>query len=81
LQLQKETTVITSQSSKLLAILVDRLGDARESHRNAASQILADVHQLCPADVETVIHNAMKGTNPRAKEASMSWLVKVCAPM
>lgn len=77
LQLQKETSVITSQSQKLLAILVDRLGDARESHRHAASQILADLHQLCHAEVETVIHNAMKGTNPRAKEVSMQWLVKV----
>lgn len=78
LQLQKETSVITSQSNKLLAILVDRLGDARESHRYGASNILADLHQLFPAEVETVMHNAMKGTNPRAKETSMQWVVKVC---
>ncbi|KAJ4289008.1 suppressor of tub2 mutation [Kalmusia sp. IMI 367209] len=77
LQLQRETTVITSQSGKLLAILVDRLGDARESHRNASAQLLAELHQLCPAEVEAVIHNAMKGPNPRAKEASMPWLVKM----
>ncbi|KAF2684079.1 protein STU1 [Lentithecium fluviatile CBS 122367] len=77
LQLQKETTVVTSQSHKLLSILVDRLGDARESHRNAASQILGDLLQLCHADVEAVIHNAMKGSNARAKEVSMQWLVKM----
>ncbi|KAF9729348.1 suppressor of tub2 mutation [Paraphaeosphaeria minitans] len=77
LQLQDETSIITSQSARLLAILVDRLGDARESHRHAAGQLLADLHPLCPAQVETVIQNAMKGPNPRAKEASMPCLVKM----
>ncbi|KAF2450244.1 hypothetical protein P171DRAFT_468629 [Karstenula rhodostoma CBS 690.94] len=77
LQLQDETSIITSQSGRLLAILVDRLGDARESHRHAAGQLLADLHPLCSAQVETVIQNAMKGANPRAKEASMPCLVKM----
>ncbi|KAJ4354150.1 suppressor of tub2 mutation [Didymosphaeria variabile] len=77
LQLQDETSIITSQSGRLLAILVDRLGDARESHRHAAGQLLADLHPLCPLEVETVIQNAMKGANPRAKEASMPCLVKM----
>lgn len=77
LQLQKETAVVTSHSHALLSILLDRLGDARESHRNAATQILADLLQLCHAEVETLMHNAMKGSNARAKEASMQWLVKV----
>jgi hypothetical protein len=80
LQLQDETSIITSQSGRLLTILVDRLGDARESHRHAAGQLLADLHPLCPQQVETLIQNAMKGANPRAKEASMPCLVKVCAP-
>lgn len=78
LQLQKETSIVTSQSHKLLAILVDRLGDARESHRSAASQILGDLHPLLHTEVDAVIHNATKGSNPRAKEASMQWVVKVC---
>lgn len=77
LQLQKETQVITSQSSTLCAILADKLGDARESHRNASSSILADLHYLCPAEVETLIHDAMKGNNARAKDASMAWVVRV----
>jgi CLIP-associating protein 1/2 len=77
LQLQKETTVVTSHSHALLSILVDRLGDARESHRHAASQILADLLPLCHVEVEALMHNAMKGSNARAKEVSMQWLVKV----
>ncbi|KAH6112025.1 microtubule binding protein STU1 [Parastagonospora nodorum] len=77
LQLQRETAVITSQSSKLCALLLEKLGDARESHRSASLQILADLHPLCPLEVETLIHNAMKGTNARAKDTSMTWVVKM----
>lgn len=77
LQLQRETNVITSQASMLCALLLDKLGDARESHRSAALQIFADLYHLCPTEVEAVMHNAMKGTNARAKDTSMSWLVKV----
>jgi CLIP-associating protein 1/2 len=78
LVLQNQTTIITSQLSKLLPLLLDRLGDARESHRNAASSILADLWPLSHAEVESLIReNALKGTNPRAKEAAMQWVVKV----
>ncbi|KAF2849467.1 HEAT repeat-containing protein [Plenodomus tracheiphilus IPT5] len=77
LQLQKETQVITAQSSVLCSILADKLGDARESHRSAALQILADLHYLCPTEVDTLIHEAMKGSNARAKDTSMSWVVKM----
>ncbi|KAH7385569.1 protein STU1 [Phaeosphaeria sp. MPI-PUGE-AT-0046c] len=77
LQLQRETTVITSQASKLCALLLERLGDARESHRTASLQLLADLHNMCPVEVETVIQSAMKGANARAKDTSMTWLVKM----
>lgn len=77
LQLQRETNVITSQSNKLCALLLDKLGDARESHRSAASVILGDLHNLCPAEVDAVIHGAMKGSNARAKDTSMSWVVRM----
>ncbi|KAF2127645.1 protein STU1 [Dothidotthia symphoricarpi CBS 119687] len=77
LQLQKETQIITSQASTLCAILSDRLGDAREGHRSAASQILAELHYLSHAEVDEVIHNAIAGSNARAKETSMTWIVKM----
>lgn len=82
LVLQNQTSIITSQLSKLLPVLLERLGDARESHRNAASSVLADLWPLSHAPVEELIREqAMKGPNARAKEASMQWVVKVCRPV
>lgn len=79
LVLQQQTSVITSQLSKLLPILLERLGDARESHRNAASSILADLWPLAHTEVEVLIReNALKGNNARAKEAAMQFIVRVC---
>ncbi|RYN70737.1 hypothetical protein AA0117_g10292 [Alternaria alternata] len=77
LQLQKETSILTSQSPILCSILADKLGDARESHRSAASQILADLHYLCPTEIDELMHDAAKSTNPRAKESAMLWVVKM----
>jgi CLIP-associating protein 1/2 len=78
LVLQNQTGILTHQSHKLLPILLDRLGDARESHRNAASQILSDIWPFDHAEVETLIREqAIKGTNPRAKEMAMQWVVKM----
>ncbi|CAI6334106.1 unnamed protein product [Periconia digitata] len=77
LQLQKETSIITHQSHRLLPLLVDKLGDARDSHRQAAAQLLGDLHQLCNLEVDEAMHNAMKSNNARAKEVSMQWLVKM----
>jgi CLIP-associating protein 1/2 len=78
LALQGETSILTSNSHNLLALLLDRLGDARESHRNAAAQILGDLYPLLQTEVQTLMQdNAMKGANARAKDVSMQWLVKV----
>ena len=78
LVLQRQTAILTSHTHNLLSLLLDRLGDARESHRLAAAQIFADLYPLCQTEVETLMRdNAMKGPNPRAKEVSMQWLVKV----
>jgi CLIP-associating protein 1/2 len=82
LNLQNQTAVIAAQLPRLLPILLDRLGDARESHRNASSSILADLWPLSHAEIESLVRdNAMKGTNARAKEASMQWVVKVREPV
>ncbi|KAF2010332.1 ARM repeat-containing protein [Aaosphaeria arxii CBS 175.79] len=78
LALQNQTSTITSQFHIILPILLERFGDARESHRHAASQILSDLWPLSHTEIETLVReNAMKGTNPRAKEASMQWVVKM----
>ena len=79
LGLQDQTAVISSQCPKLLPLLLDRLGDARESHRSAASLSLADLWPYNHAGVEGIIREgALSGTNSRAKEAAMQWVVKVC---
>jgi CLIP-associating protein 1/2 len=79
LSLQDQTNVITANAKKFLPILLDRLGDARESHRNGASQSLSDFWPYCHAEVEQLVRDgALVGTNARAKEMAMLWIVKVC---
>jgi CLIP-associating protein 1/2 len=78
LALQDQTNVITQQAPKLLPILQDRLGDQRESLRNAASQILAELWPYAKAEVERVVKDgALAGNSARAKEVAMMWVVKV----
>jgi CLIP-associating protein 1/2 len=78
LGLQQQNNVLVSQAKKLLPILLDRLGDSRESHRNAASSNLADFYPFAHEQVEAVIKDgALAGHSPRAKEAAMMWVVKV----
>jgi CLIP-associating protein 1/2 len=78
LSLQEQSNVITAQTSKLLPIIHDRLGDPRESLRNAASQALSDLWLYSKIDVERVVREgALAGNNARAKEVAMLWIVKV----
>lgn len=78
LSLQDQTSTISANAKKFLPVLLDRLGDTRESHRNAASQSLSDFWPYCPADVEQMIREgALAGHNARAKETAMLWVVKV----
>jgi CLIP-associating protein 1/2 len=78
LNLQDQTTIIAGQTSKLLPILLDRLGDARESHRNAALQTLTDLWAYNHEAVEkTIKEGALSGNNARAKEMAMLWIVTV----
>lgn len=78
LNLQSQTQIITQQSNQLLPTLLDRLGDARENHRNAASQSLSDLWPYNHPGVEGIVRDgALGGTNSRAKEIAMQWVVKV----
>ncbi|EKG14228.1 Armadillo-like helical [Macrophomina phaseolina MS6] len=80
LHLQNQTQIIAQQSNPLLPTLLDRLGDARESHRNAASQALSDLWPYNHPGVESIVREgALGGTNSRAKEAAMQWVVKMHA--
>lgn len=78
LSLQQQNSNIVAQTKRFLPILLERLGDTRESHRNAASQSLADFWPYAHDQVELVIkEGALAANNPRAKEAAMMWIVKV----
>ncbi|KAI9693303.1 MAG: suppressor of tub2 mutation [Bathelium mastoideum] len=75
LRLQNQTGVIAKQSSKLCPLLLDRLGDSRESHRVAASQGLTELWHYTPEEIEkTVRDGAVSSTNARSKEAGMQWM-------
>lgn len=78
LTLQDQSSVLVAQSNKMLPICLERLGDAREAHRSAASSTLVDLWPLNREKVEILIRDsAMAGHNPRAKETAMKWLVKM----
>jgi CLIP-associating protein 1/2 len=78
LVLQEQTNVIAAQAKRLLPILLDRLGDARESHRNAASQCIADIWPYSHVEAEqTIREGALSGHNARTKEMGMLWVVSV----
>jgi CLIP-associating protein 1/2 len=78
LHLQNQDHVIVNQAGKLYPVLLERLGDARESHRNAASQTLSDLWPFCDKDIERLVRDsAIAGTNARAKETGMQWVVKM----
>jgi CLIP-associating protein 1/2 len=79
LSLQDQSTTVAAHTPKLLPILQERLGDPRESLRNAASQALCDLWPTSKAEVERVIREgALGGNNAKAKEVAMLWVVKVC---
>jgi CLIP-associating protein 1/2 len=78
LNLQQQNNVIVAQAKKLLPILLERLGDSRESHRNAAAASLGDFFPYVHDQVEAIIKdNALAGNSPRAKETAMMWVLKV----
>jgi CLIP-associating protein 1/2 len=78
LTLQDQASTIASQATKFYPILLDRLGDARENHRSAASQAFADLWPCNHAAVENTIRDgALAGNSSRAREMAMQWVVKV----
>jgi CLIP-associating protein 1/2 len=78
LSLQEQANVITAYTPKLLPIVQDRLGDARENLRNAASQALEDLWPYSKEQVDRVLREgALGGNNAKAKEVAMMWVVKV----
>ncbi|KAK4544519.1 hypothetical protein LTR36_004091 [Oleoguttula mirabilis] len=69
---------ISQFAPRLFPALHDRLGDLKEPIRSASSQALAELYPLLGQDVEHIIREeAINGSNPRAKEAGMQWVVRM----
>lgn len=68
---------IAVHAPRLWPALQERLGDSREGNRTSASQALTDLWPFCVQDVERLIRDeVISGTNNRAKEMGMQWVVK-----
>jgi CLIP-associating protein 1/2 len=69
---------IVSLGPRLFPAIHDRLGDMREPVRAAASQALTDLFPFCASEIEQLVcDEALAGTNPRAKETVMRWVVRM----
>ncbi|KXT04607.1 hypothetical protein AC578_8629 [Pseudocercospora eumusae] len=69
---------ITTFAPRLFPALQDRLGDLRESVRTATAQALCDLYPFLTSDVEQMVREeAIGGSNARAKDAGMRWVVKM----
>ena len=70
---------LVSQRSGLMPVLLDRLGDAKDTYRASSSQAFYDAWPASQTEVEKVIREgAILGSNVRAKVAGMQWVTKVC---
>jgi CLIP-associating protein 1/2 len=69
---------IVQLAPRLFPAIHDRLGDMREPVRAAASQALTDLFPFCASDIEQLVcDEALAGSNPRAKETVMRWVVRM----
>ncbi len=75
---RQEPKHITKEAARTLPLVVEKLGDQKEKYRTLATQCLTAFWKSAPMDVERAVRNtAMAGKNPRAKEASLQWLIQV----
>jgi len=78
---RQEPKFLAKEAARTLPVVVEKLGDQKEKYRSLAQQSLSTLYAAAPMDVERSLRNsAMTGKNPRAKEASMQWLVQVGSP-
>lgn len=81
LSIQDQQQWIVSQAKSFYPLLLERLGDHKEPVRSKAAQVFTDLWPMAPNEVEYyVLDCALVGKNPRARETSLHWLVKVRRP-
>jgi CLIP-associating protein 1/2 len=75
---RQDPKILSKEGARTLPLIVDKLGDQKEKFRQLAAQALVTLYKVAPVEVERSVRNiAMVGKNPRAKEASMHWLLQV----
>jgi CLIP-associating protein 1/2 len=81
LELQEQLPLVAAQGKKTYPIILERLGDAKDRVRLRAIQALTELWKASHTDVEQLVRDsALAGKSPRAKEASMQWIIKVRLP-
>lgn len=75
---RQEPKYLAKEGARTLPLIVEKLGDQKEKFRQVALQALITLYKVAPLEVERAVRNtAMVGKNPRAKEASLHWLLQV----
>jgi hypothetical protein len=75
---RQDPRTLAKEGARTLPLIVEKLGDLKEKFRQLAAQALVTLYKVAPVEVERSVRNiAMVGKNPRAKEASMHWLLQV----
>jgi CLIP-associating protein 1/2 len=75
---RQEPKYLVKEAARTLPLVVDKMGDLKEKFRSLATQALTTFYNAAPMDVERSLRNtAMVGKNPRAKEASLQWLLQM----
>ncbi|KAL7950135.1 clasp N terminal domain-containing protein [Trichoderma barbatum] len=74
---RQEPKHLVKEAGRTLSLVIEKLGDSKDKPRALALQSLNTLYAVAPADVERSVRNtAMVGKNPRAKEASLQWLLE-----
>ncbi|CAJ2512898.1 Uu.00g010170.m01.CDS01 [Anthostomella pinea] len=75
---RQEPKYLSREAKQTLPLIVDKMGDQKDKFRTLAIQAMATMYTQVPMDAERFVRNtAMVGKNPRAKEASMQWLLQM----
>lgn len=75
---RQDPKYITREAKATLPLLAEKMGDQKEKFRALAVQSMGTMYKVVPADVERHVRNlAMAAKNPKAKEASLQWLLQM----
>ncbi|KAK4156509.1 clasp N terminal-domain-containing protein [Chaetomidium leptoderma] len=75
---RQDPKILAKEGARTLPLIVDKLADPKEKFRQLAQQALVTLYKVAPLEVDRSVRNtAMVGKNPRAKEASLQWILQM----